>query len=336
MPISSKPANKIYEILNENIDNFNEVILKNWMDIFENLLNILWDNEKFQYFFDFEIDYIPEENMIDYDGFQKCVEYLQNNLVKHSNIIISACVTKSIRLQQLLHSLKLKIQTALFVEQKFIYLFHFCVLIDLIGKTLFNDTIVIKELKSKLDIKKIKDFYLRDIIYFICNELLNKMNMITLKFALCKYFHRFIVIITKSSSCGNLEPFLNVIVSALISLTKHKHQNLTSIALQILELLIIEKTNDLKSAIALLDNFPIDSMFDKLRDVHFTIKYTDRFSLTDEIEYFLKIDKRQIAGLCTLKDHVNNNISYIKNNLYFNVYVLILFFFSYHRKNLSW
>lgn len=78
--------------------------------------------------------------------------------------------------------------------------------------------------------------------------------------------------------------------------------------MEILRFLIVEQQDKLKEAITSLDNFPPNPIFNELRDVHSSIKYNGReFSVIEEIEHFLKVDKRKIEGLLTLKEHVSQN-----------------------------
>lgn len=134
----------------------------------------------------------------------------------------------------------------------------------------------------------------------------NATFTIELKTAACKYFLRFCQ--QNLPICANeLKPHLNYIVSAIIPQIKNNEgSKLEAIALSLLHFLIVEQRAPLKDSIALLDNFPAHAVFDDLRIVQEVAKYNGRkFSLIEEIEYFLKIEQRKIEGLISLKQHVS-------------------------------
>lgn len=72
-----------------------------------------------------------------------------------------------------------------------------------------------------------------------------------------------------------------------------------------LRFLIIGQTSALKEAIGLLDSFPMQPDFEDLRTIQNNVKYNGKsFSLLEEIEYFLSVEKRKVEGLLSLKEHV--------------------------------
>lgn len=75
--------------------------------------------------------------------------------------------------------------------------------------------------------------------------------------------------------------------------------------MKVLNLLIVIHQNHLKDEIAKLDNFPADKIFNDLRVVHHTLKYNGKeFTLIEEVEHFLSMDKRKIEGLISLRENV--------------------------------
>lgn len=74
----------------------------------------------------------------------------------------------------------------------------------------------------------------------------------------------------------------------------------------VLQFLIAKQTNALRLAIGELDSFPMHNEFNELRKIQHDVKYNGKsFSLLEEIEYFLLVDKRKIEGLLSLKEHVS-------------------------------
>lgn len=75
--------------------------------------------------------------------------------------------------------------------------------------------------------------------------------------------------------------------------------------MNLLIFLVDNQKNVMHEAIGRLDSFPIHAEFNNLREIQNNAKYNGRtFSLRDEIEYFLSVEKRKIEGLLSLKEHV--------------------------------
>lgn len=47
------------------------------LEIIEELLNNMWDAEKFRQYFDSEVEYVTDEHTIDYKVFMKSLEFIQ-------------------------------------------------------------------------------------------------------------------------------------------------------------------------------------------------------------------------------------------------------------------
>lgn len=215
------------------------------------------------------------------------------------NIIKDTCKSDPYLWITLLNSLKSNFQEAIFVEGKFACLFRICILIESISNVMTQKTA-----ENSLQFN-VNGFFVRDLVHFFCNTINENGYTLTLKLATCKYFSRFCKIILPKCAL-HFKPFLNNVVSVLIPLIKlSDNQKLIETSLGLLSFLIIEQQKALKEAIVLLDNFPNNVIFDELRDIHDTMKYNGRdFSLVEEIEYFLKVDKRKVEGLSSLKEHV--------------------------------
>lgn len=203
-----------------------------------------------------------------------------------------------------------------FIEQRFIHLFHICYLIEKIVPFLVSE---------QQDVATTQEFFIQDLIYFFYNTIINEDFPVELKTAACNYFLWFLKQILPVRA-EKLRPFLNNIVSALVPHIKcNKTSRLAELALKILQLLIIEQGARLRDTIGLLDNFPAEPVFEQLRAVHTEAKYNGRqFALHEEIEYFLRVEKRTIEGLIGLKEQVNTIfMKYFKSN--YSTYADVLF-----------
>lgn len=322
-------ANEMFKMLIQETPQCDRYFKTHPIPILEQLLFNTWDDELLFDYFEYNVDYFKEEHTINYEDFKKSLEYLQVRFsyfvffwLKLSsscgfllsllfqkksslqNIIHDSCKTNPYSLVTLLNSLKQHLQEAKFVEQKFACLFRICILIDYISATVAQQT------TENSQAYHINGFFIRDLIYFFCNAINNNEFTLTLQLATCKYFLRFCKTILPQCAL-NFKPFLNNIVSVLVPLIKQSdNRKLINASLDLLDFLINQQQKHLKDAIALLDNFPNNSIFDELRHVHTQIKYNGReFSLVEEIEYFLKVDKRKIEGLLSLRDHVSKHSS---------------------------
>lgn len=67
----------MYQILQENITDINDIITNETVEIVKHLLFNMWDEQLFRKFFNVEIDLETDDSLIDYDSFTKCLAYLQ-------------------------------------------------------------------------------------------------------------------------------------------------------------------------------------------------------------------------------------------------------------------
>lgn len=179
-------------------------------------------------------------------------------------------------------------------------LYHVCILVDPISDILSN-------MNARLHNENNVAFFVRDLLHFFGNSINTIDDPIELKLATCKYFLRFCKRILPAVA-KHFKPFLNFVVSVLVPIIKrNEHEPLAVVSMELLKFLIDDQVSELRDAIAVLDRFPSQTIFDALRQVQDRIKYDEKeFSLVEEIEYFLSVEKRKIEGLIALKEHVRS------------------------------
>lgn len=294
-------------ILQECVGDLTEILRKQFLTVTENLLSNLWDSNKFQDFFGMEIDYETQSHNIGIDVFTKSLEYLQlisESASKNVHLITDFCANRPLQIYNFLLFKKLQLQNTKYVDEQLIHLFQYCVVVDKVAAFFVSDAARPQSKKTLLINKKAS--LLRDIVYFIGNILIGSDVAVKLKLAICRYFRRFGAQILPS--CAKIfEPFLNFAVSTLIPLVQHTDRSLSESSLECIKFFVIDQKDVLAGEISLLDNFPQDDEFNDLRKIHSEVKYRGRtFSLTEEIDYFLKVDHRKIEGLVALKEHLSS------------------------------
>lgn len=219
--------------------------------------------------------------------------------MRPSNILDYFCETLPRRVLNILYSSKLVFQKSVCEELKLAKLLQICALIDLIV------TDYVLENAHNSNQSSTVGFFIRDFVYFFGNTITSNCSD-KLKFATCKFFHKLCAKILPT--CAEyFQPHLNYVVSILMPITKSNQQtNIFEAGMSFLRFLIAGQTNVLREAIGQLDSFPLQSEFDDLRTIQNNVKYNgESFSLLQEIEYFLSVDKRKIEGLLSLKEHVS-------------------------------
>lgn len=288
------------------------------MDIVEHLLANTWDEAHFETLFGTRINYIAENHAINHKTFGESLIYIEVSMSdanvsnKNSPIFSPFHQTTSGRrldifqhyfcvephhLVQLMYALKLQIQETTSLEEKMILLFHLCIVADRISDRLCAN--------DPHDEKTVK-FFVRDLLHFFGNLINGSDDMAELKLATCKYLLRFCKRILPAV-VTHFAPFLNFVVSVLVSAVKKSDdESVTACCMESLQFLIDAQVGELRDAIAALDRFPSLAIFNALREIQDKIKYGNRtFSLVDEIEHFLSVEKRKIEGLIALKEHVS-------------------------------
>lgn len=200
----------------------------------------------------------------------------------------------------IINRLKLSIQSSLTLELKLYQLFRLCVLIEIITEFLVTKA-------QNAAHKNTIEFFVRDFIYFFGNIISGSGNAEKMKLATCNYFSAKFCPTILPKCVDQFEPHLNYVVSVLMPMTKLKPPKIVNKAMDLLNFLIVEQRDALHMYIGLLDSFPLSPEFDSLRHIQNESKYDGKtFTLLDEIECFLAIDKRKTEGLLSLKEHVIN------------------------------
>lgn len=300
------------------------------LEIIQELFNNVWDAGKFREFFDMDVEFVTDANTLDFNAFVGSLDYirvgkifsldcwesigrnavsfqmlfLQKKSTKPSNIVHHFCAAAPWKVINTLYALKLHFQQSTCEEQKLAQLFRVCVLIEIIMG-------FITEYADEPSHSNTIGFLIRDFIHFFGNVIAtNSVNANKLKLATCKYFHEFCQKILPKCA-QHFQSHLNYIVSILLPITKSSDSQMKIVdaGMALLHFLIAEQTDALQSAIGELDSFPMHKDFDELREIQQNAKYNGKsFSLLDEIEYFLRVDKRKVEGLLSLKEHVSDSV----------------------------
>lgn len=226
-----------------------------------------------------------------------------NTTNKSKNILYGLYKNSPGQLNTIFLAVKSKIQHSLYIEQKLLRLFQYCILVQFIEKFLCTDDVGPRSIRQEGN--NVKQFFIRDILYFFCNQLLTSDVSNKYIYVICRYLSTFCKNILPC--CAKLfEPFLNFIVCTLTPLIqRYGNDDIAHMSMDLLQFLIIEHKDALKNGISLLHNFPDDLKFNNLKRVHHDIKYNEKlFSLSDEIDDFLKVDDRKIEGFISMRQHV--------------------------------
>lgn len=225
----------------------------------------------------------------------------QNKSDVNINIIEFFCENRPHVIVELLNSFKFRLQQSHWEEPILWHLFHICVIVDSIVAFLTKK-------KNDSRAQNTIEFLIRDILNFFGIVISNSEYTHMLRLAACRYLLKYCKDILPICAAF-VEPYLNQTVSILVSITKQNVcEELTDVALKLLQLLVIQQSKTMESSIAQLDNFPDLPMFNEIRKVHSNIKYKgENFTLLQEIEYFLKIEKRRVEGFIALKEQVSTS-----------------------------
>lgn len=215
-----------------------------------------------------------------------------------SNIVHHYCELSPRKVVNILYSLKLNWQKSVCDELKQAQMLRICVLIDIVVDYMIENA-------TKLERAHVIGFFVRDFVYFIGNTISSECSD-KLKLATCIYFIKFCDKVLPACA-QHLQNHLNFIVSILMPITKSKSQTkITEASMNLLRFLIIDQRHVLVTAIGQLDSFPKMEVYNELSQIQSDVKYNGKsFTLLDEIEYFLSVDKRKIEGLLSLKEHVS-------------------------------
>lgn len=227
---------------------------------------------------------------------------LQRKSSKPSNVVHYFCAMAPRKVINTLYVLKLQFQQSTCEEHSLSELFRVCTLIEIIVGFII-------EYAAEATHSNTIGFFIRDFVYFFGNVISSGECGDKLKLATCKYFYKFCEKILPACA-KHFQSHLNYIVSILLQITRTEVQSkIFETGMALLQFLISEQTSALEVAIGELDSFPMQKEFDELRRIQHEVKYKGKsFSLLEEIEYFLKVEKRKVEGLLSLKEHVSVGI----------------------------
>lgn len=291
-------AHLVIQVLRKENVQFEQLFGSHSLEIIEELLINMWDEKEFRQFFDTDVEFVTDKHTIDYANFLKSVELVQQKAAKKCNIIHHYCETSPRQMVNMLFSLKLRLQNSTCEELKMCEMLRVCVLIDIIADFLIQNA-------ARPSQTNTVGFFVRDFIYFFGN-LISTNCSDKFKLATCKYFRKLSTKMLPECS-EHFQCHLNYIVSVMMPVTKNKAQTkLFDEGMAFLRFLIVDNTDVLKKAIGQLDSFPKQDEFDELTRIQSDVKYNGaEFTLLDEIEYFLAVDKRKVEGLLSLKEYVS-------------------------------
>ncbi|CRK98224.1 CLUMA_CG011587, isoform A [Clunio marinus] len=291
--------------------------------VIAHILENVYDCEKFKEICGFEMEVHFSSEQIDCNDFDKCLNYLKTFFAvpKTKSILTFFCRQPNFCqfIERLLMMQKKKIQSTSLKEHKMLYLLQYCVLV----KKLFE------YLKGPVDVEKsIKGFIVRDVANFLCFLLLDDKFGLRLPETALNFLEIFLKEILPECSI-DVKPFLNKIVSSLVNICKlekgSKLKSLQKKCLGIIQFLVLDQQSSLDDEIALLDKFPAGQEFEDVCETQLRVKYKDgKFSLSQEIEHFLAVEKRKFEGLVALREHLAENKSELK--ILFNKLALSLGF----------
>lgn len=313
-------AKETWQILRAEQPDIDSYFKSHALEIAEELLTNMWDDAKFHELFEADVEFVKDERTIDLKTFKKSLLFIQvihiqavhgyfcylqifnefpfqQKAKKSTNIIHHFCETLPRKVINMLYSFKLLFQQAACEELKLAHLLRLCVL---------TDSIVDYLTKTNPRNTNIVAFFIRDFVYFFGN-IISADCSDKLKLATCKYFKRFCKTILPDCA-DQFKPHFNYVVSILMSVTKMQTPTqIVNVCMDLLHFLISDQKDVLKEAIGQLDSFPSQEAFSELRRIQGDMKYGGQsFSLLNEIEYFLAVDKRKAEGLLSLKEHVSH------------------------------
>lgn len=279
-------------------------LLTNTPKVIGCILENVHDREKFKEICEFEMEVYSAGGMINCASFDGCLNQIKSKFVKSENhaILTYFCLEAKYFnfIEKLLTIQKKKVQSTSLKEHKLLYLLQYCVLVEKLFVYLTNSAVP--------QSNSIKGFLVRDITNFLSLLLSDEKYGKRLRETASNFLSTFLKK-TLPACADDLKPFLNNILSVLVNICKKTTTSTTGAfetkCFSIIQFLVIEQQAALEDEIVNLDNFPENPEFNELRQTQLDIKYKNgKFSLVQEIEHFLKIDKRKIEGLVALREHL--------------------------------
>lgn len=287
------------------------LLLRNVSLVIGFVLENVYDSKKFNEICGFELGFLENPLMIDCINFDKCLRYLREKFVmpEHQSILTFFCDNPNFRhfAEKLLLIQKKKIQSTRLKEHKILYFFQYCVLVEKL-----SDYLVDPKISSS---QNIKAYLVREITSFLGFLIADETYGLRLRETALSFQSRFLRKILPCCA-EDVKPFLNKIVSSLVSLSKHFKDQPTKLeqtSISIINFLVIDQAYELKDEIANLDRFPDNAAFKTLLEKQLAAKYSlGSFTLDEEIEHFLKNKKRKVEGLIALRKHLAQNKKELK------------------------
>jgi serine-protein kinase ATM len=263
------------------------------------------DREKFKEICGFELEVHKSEELIDCASFDKCLNHLKTNfsIPASQSIITFFCGAAKFChfIEKLLLMSKKKVQNTSLKEHKMLYLLQYCVLVEKLFDYLTGPVT-----------HNIKGFIIRDVTNFLCFLILDENFGMRLRETATNFLSTFLKKILPVCA-EETKPFLNKIVSSLVTVCGNFKSDFEKKSLTIIQFLVIKQSEVLEDEIANLDNFPDRVEFNALREHQLNLKYKNgTFTLVQEIEHFLKIKQRKVEGLVALREHLAKNKSELK------------------------
>lgn len=239
-------------------ENFATIGKENLDQLIVHLLQGFDDEENFERIFHTSVTFSESIPMrLKLSEIETCFNLLENELL--DSRLIKYLMNNGQVLQKILMSLTCNIY-----ESRELKAFH---------QYVYFSSLLLEELKGNS--LELEIFLIRDISY----TLLHLMKTEFLEFS-CSYFDRFLREILPEKS-ERIKEFFPIIVRTLTPLVDREN----SIALSLLNFLIVEQRGNFSDCIKKLNSFPNSSYFQEIRQVHES--YKTKYTLANEINDFL-------------------------------------------------
>lgn len=319
LPIEAGCQGIVYEAraeeLKRKIDNHfsaeeqESIMLRRTAAVISHVLENVFDKEKFKEFNGFDFEILYEVEMIDCVNFNKCLNHLKRyfSIPANSSIMTFFCNKRSNFIEQLLMTQKKKIQCTKLKEHKVLYFLQYCVLVEKLFEY-FNDS-------SVSSATSIKGFLIKEIVYFICFLLSDETYGERLRQTVVSFFSKFLSMIFPVCA-DDVKPLLHKIFSTLVTICSIESPKMNSFeqkCFNIIEFLMNDQGALLENEILNLDKFPDTEQFHQVREKQLAVKYKNgTFTLEEEIDLFLKVEKRKAEGLIALRKHLTQEKTELK------------------------
>nr|XP_046474200.1 serine-protein kinase ATM isoform X2 [Neodiprion pinetum] len=268
--------NQFYNNENEfrTVQKMSVLLENNLKSVILDMIKRLHDEDHFMEFLTVSIKFSSNDPPhFKHEDIMRSFRYLDENMMRPGHSLLHLLATeKQHVIEAVLLDLKCSIYNVNTIEDKSKALHHYMyfsmMLVQQIDRNYFD---------------QISAYIIRDICYTLIN--LTQENLRCIRQASCGYLYHVLKYILPTRHT-EIEPILRSIVTSMIPIVK---TNETRHASNILTFLIVEQNHLLGEAIGRLDSFPMDEVFQVLRDIHFKLKYKSwqKHSLENEIRHFL-------------------------------------------------